>query len=470
MQVDVCVVGGGSGGFAAALAAARLGLEVVLVEKSDQLGGNSVRGGVNCWEPGVGGTGIPFDLYRRLLQIPQAVGIYSFGRHICWPARGFIPGGEALIDPSLHYVDSLRRYGSKGMAQAEAFCRQYWHGVVFEPEAMDAVMKLMLIETGHCRILLNTALAEVRTAHGRVESVVLGNGATVQARVVVDGTADALVCVAAGCETMTGQESRDRFGEPSAPEHPNARVNGVTLLYRTTPVPTPAIETPAVACWWRKDFPVTGIYHYPNGDLNLNMLPSMEGEEFMQLGPAAAYEECRRRVLAHWADLQTRYEEFRGFRLKWISPALGVRETRRVVGEVVLAEQHLKAGFSGQRQDDLIAIADHALDRHGAGGGCGELTEPYGVPFGCLIPKGYRNLLVACRGAGFSSLAASSCRLSRTMMQLGQAAGTAAFLACEKDLPMSEVAPERLRSMLREQHAQVDWPTPPELQQYLAGG
>ena len=100
MEYDLAVVGGGSGGFGAALAAARLGLNVVLVERADRLGGNSVRSGVTCWEMGAGGTGIPFDLYRRLKQVPNAVGIYSYGRHLAWfkpdkePYR--FPGGVEL--------------------------------------------------------------------------------------------------------------------------------------------------------------------------------------------------------------------------------------------------------------------------------------------------------------------------------------------------------------------------------------
>jgi len=133
----------------------------------------------------------------------------------------------------------------------------------------------------------------------------------------------------------------------------------------------------------------------------------------------------------------------------------------------VLAEHDLLAGLGRQQHPDIIAIADHAMDRHGEGGGCRELREPYGVPYRCLVPKGFRNLLVACRGASFSSIAASSCRLSRTMMQLGQAAGTAAALAKQLRVPLPEVPPDALRRALREQHVQLDWPTPPSLLEYL---
>jgi hypothetical protein len=173
-------------------------------------------------------------------------------------------------------------------------------------------------------------------------------------------------------------------------------------------------------------------------------------------------------VLAHWHDLQTRYDEFRRYRIAWVAPALGVRETRRVVGEYVLTEHDVRGGLSRQEHPDIIAIADHPPDTHGNHArGLGELREPYGVPYRCLIPKGYRNLLIACRAASFSSLAASGCRLSRTMMDLGQAAGTAAALAKELNVDLPDVPPDRLCAALREQHVQLEHPRPESLHRYL---
>jgi hypothetical protein len=146
---------------------------------------------------------------------------------------------------------------------------------------------------------------------------------------------------------------------------------------------------------------------------------------------------------------------------------MGVRETWRTVCEKTLTENDINTGLSNQTDTDLIAIADHPLDRHGVKGGCPEVREPYGIPYRCLIPKGKRNLLIACRGAGFSSIAASSCRLSRTMMQLGQAAGTAVALAMETRCALPEVSASTLRNRLREQHVQLDWPIPMDLRNYL---
>ena len=167
-------------------------------------------------------------------------------------------------------------------------------------------------------------------------------------------------------------------------------------------------------------------------------------------------------MLAHWHYLQTRidFPEFKRYTISWIAPSLGVRETARVVGEYILTEHEILKGISRQTDPDIITLADHAMDRHGEGGGCIELREPYGVPYRCLLPKGIDNLLVACRGASFSSIAASSCRLSRTMMALGHAAGVAAALAKENGVALRAVPAEALRETLRLQHADLDWLRP----------
>jgi len=253
------------------------------------------------------------------------------------------------------------------------------------------------------------------------------------------------------------------------------RLNGASLIYRVTPKSEAAIDplpgNVPPGCWWSPAFPVAVYTHTPQGDMMVNPLPTMEGFEAFSLGARAAHEECRLRVLAHWHNVQSTFPEMQGYRLSWIAPALGMRETYRIAGEAVLTEHDLLQGISRQGHPDIIALADHAMDTHGAGAGrpgCGELTEPYGIPFRCLVPRGFRNLLVACRAASFSAIAASSCRLSRTMMGLGQAAGTAAVLAQRSGVDAASVDWEELRDALRAQHIQLDHPMPPELKTYLA--
>ena len=161
------------------------------------------------------------------------------------------------------------------------------------------------------------------------------------------------------------------------------------------------------------------------------------------------------------------FSEFQYYRLSWIAPLLGVRESNRIVCNYMMTEHDLLAGLSKQQHPDIIAINDHAVDRHGEGGGCYEVSEPHGIPYRSLVVKGFSNLLVACRASGFSSIAASSCRLSRIMMQLGQAAGNAVALAKQQRCTVDSINTDKLRQRLLEQHVQLEWPMRQELKDYL---
>ncbi len=467
---DLVVAGIGSGGFGAALAGARMGLDVLLLEKADRIGGTAVASGVTMWEPGVGGTGFSLEIYRRLKAVRDAVAVYSFGRHMSWSGIDAWPGSECLPDPARGYADTLQRHRPGPEKTDAAYRKEHWHGVIFEPDVYEKVLRALLEETGRCALLTGASFAGVTFRDGRIAEMTLDNGAKVTADAFVDGTGGGALCRACGCEMMFGQEEKGKFSEPSAPEKADDRVNGVTLIFRIAPVADAGIEPLPVGvpeqCWWG-EFGVMSATRYPNGDYNCNMLPTMEGREFMKLGHAAAHAECQRRVAAYWHYVQGRWPELQGYRRCWTAPALGVRETSRVRGEYVLTEHDLIAGLSKQTHADIITIADHSMDRHGAGGGGREMGEPYGVPYRCLVPRGCKNLLIACRGASFSSLAASSCRLSRTIMQLGQAAGTAVALARQSGCSLPDVSPERLREELRRQHVQLGHPLTAELARQL---
>lgn len=428
LQTQVCVVGGGSGGMGAALAAARAGAEVLVIERLGQLGGTSTSAYVSGWEPGPGDS-FAQEIYDRLHRI-GAAGVTAetnpdrkLGRFALW-----------RIDPRLGYADSLYRAGHRYVA-----C----HGVVFDPERMSAMMAQLLQETGRCRVLLNTRFVRAETDGRRVAAVAAeaadGTAYRVEAAVFIDCTGDVELCRAVGCETMLGAEPQSRFHEPSAPETPVVALNGVSLCYRIRKArpPAPAREpVPAV-----KSFPRSAhVIGLPCGDLIVNPLAIMSGSEAAQLGREKAYPACKPIAEAHWHWLHQQ-PPFADYEFRDFAVMLGVRESYRVVGEYVLTEHDLRAGLAKQKHADIVALADHSLDVHssGRGGFCSELAAPYGIPFRTLIPRGKDNLLVACRGASFSHLAASSCRLSRTILALGHAAGLAAAQSVRSNRPLREV-------------------------------
>ena len=116
------------------------------------------------------------------------------------------------------------------------------------------------------------------------------------------------------------------------------------------------------------------------------------------------------------------HKGMKGFTLKHIYD-VGIREGYRLVGKYVLREQDLRRGTLEFESEKIVAIADHALDVHGESGMCKELERPYNIPIECAMTKELDNLLVACRGASFSHIAASSARLTRTMISMGEGVG-----------------------------------------------
>ena len=445
-QADLVVVGGGSGGFGAALAAARRGLRVVLVESGPMLGGTSTLGGVNTWEPGIGGPGFPFELYERLRRQPNAIGVSRTIHHYTQEK----PWGWSRVDRHLDYRTSLRRAGLSS---------ESWTRVTFEPEPMAAAMLALLQETGRVDVRLGATFVAAETEADRITNLIIaaaGREWRMAARFVVDATAQLRVATQLGCRTYLGCEPRARYDEPSAPAVHADRLNGVSVCFRAMPVTAPAVEPLPPDVPDEAFHPCVSITEYPRGDLNLNPLPIMDGMEYGRLGEEEGRRVCEQRVRQFWNWLQ-REKGFDRYRLLKLFPMTGVREGPRLIGREVLTENDVRAGWAAQRHADrLIALADHALDVHGEDAHCRELNQPYGVPYDCLLPREFNNLAVACRGASFSHLAASSCRLSRTMMHLGHAAGLAVAAAAQDNCDLPAVDVRQVQRWLTEDNVDLD--------------
>ena len=411
LECDVCVVGGGSAGVAAAIVAGRDGARVVLVERQGRLGGTGANAFVSNWEPGPG-CSLAREMYDRMKAIGGA---------------GVAHG--TFVDESLPYELSLVRARPEDPQR-----KRVPYSVPFTPAAFDRVARDLLAETGKVTLLDQTTFfhAEPNVQGTRVQSILVedAKGAVlrIQAKVFVDSTGDVWLARNLGCETMLGIDPKSRFDEPSAPEEGRLQLNAITRCYTIRASDNPK---PAQAAQRPVRFPKAAFVRgWEGGVLCVNMMPTLPGRALIDLG----YDECMRRseaiVRAHWHWLQK--ERYPGYEFAEIAPMLGIREGHRVVTRYVLSEHDILAGLPGQQHPDLIAVADHPCDVHGAGGGLVEVKTAYGVPYRCLIPAGeWENLLVACRGSGFSSIAASSVRLQRTMIQLGHAAGMAAAMAAK---------------------------------------
>jgi hypothetical protein len=347
--------------------------------------------------------------------------------------------------------------------------RRGGQGLPFEPRTFNYTVREMLDETGRCTTLLGTTFFKAHRQNDRLTAVEVwfpGKRLTIEADVFIDSTADGDLCVDAGCEFHMGEDPKSLYGEPSAPQEAEMSLNGLTLCYRiadtgTRQKPYLPAGVPEGLC----PKPVH-IVVLPNGDHLLNAVDMIDGNAVVAMEYSELMHEAQRRVLEHFYWLQglpaddgsrwTRFVRGRGYgtwAIAGIAPRIGVRETRRILGDYVLTEHDCQAGLKSQTHDDIIAITDHAVDIHGRKGRLYEVPNgAYGVPYRCLLPRGVENLYIASRAASFSHIAASSCRLCRTMMTLGQAAGNAAAMAVkEHHLTTRQVDVAELQATLQEQ-------------------
>lgn len=416
---DVLILGAGSAGFGAAYRALCSGLSVVLADANPGPGGTAVFAGVNCWEPGIAGGGVHRELARRLLSTGDAfVGKTTV---FCSAERPYAVS-DRCDDP---YESTLRRAG------LDAADYRRFH---FEPEAMSRVMDAMLTEAdpgGRLLRLYRTVLSAVTVEDRSVVSVSLrtpDGERTFLPRLVIDCSGDIALARAAGCACVIGE--------------PGTHLNGISRCFRVSRTAPedgiPERETPpegkrTVSC----------LNAYPRGGYNVNMLPTVEGDCLLRYPPDELERVTRQHVLDYWGWLR-RFPALRGYHLESIFPMTGIREGFRLQGRYVLAAEDLRRGTPAVGENHVVCMADHPCDMHGEG----YLMQPngaYGIPYECMLPCEFDNFLVACRGASFSHTAASSARLSRTMLALGEAAGNAAAFCARNgilppDIPDNAIA------------------------------
>ncbi len=429
LKTQVCVIGGGSAGTGAALAAARAGANVVLVESESVLGGTSTNSWVNSWEPTSGADGIPREIYDRMKLDPL---------------------GVTYAD----YDSGAPRRGGRGLP--------------FEPRVFNFTSREMLEATGRCKVLLGTTFFRAHREKDRIDAVeawFAGKRLRIEADMFIDSTADGDVCVDAGCDFHMGEDPKALYKEPSAPVKAEMSLNGLTLCYRITD--TGVRQKPYLPRDVQVGICGKGVHivEMPNGDHVLNPVNMIDGNAVLHMEYSELMREAYRRVLEHFFWLQqlpaddgsrwTRFVRDKGYGtwvIAGVAPRIGVRETRRILGDYVLNEHDCQAGLKGQTHPDIIAITDHAVDIHGRKGRLYEVPNgAYGVPYRCLTPKGVDNLYIASRAASFSHIAASSCRLCRTMMTLGQAAGNAAAMAVAQGSQARQVDVAALQAKLTAQ-------------------
>jgi glycine/D-amino acid oxidase-like deaminating enzyme len=412
--VDVLVVGAGSAGSTAAIAAARAGASTLLVDRFGFLGGTSTA---------------VLDTF------------YAF----------YTPGSTAQKVVSGIPDEVVGRLEERGMAFERPNTYGAGTGITYDPETLKRVWDELTAEVG-VRVLLHSFVFGVETDDGGVVGVDVATKSGVRrirARVVVDASGDADVCALAGAPY----------------EAPGEDVQSLSTVFRVAGVDVARAESvPKQELWalMREardsgEYALTriegSIHRTPHEGVMMALMTrvrSVDATDVEQL--SAAEREGRRQAHEYFRFLRDRVPGYERAVLVSTSPAIGVRESRRIIGEHVLTADEI---LSATRFDDQIARCGAPIEDHHAGDDTRWLYledgATYGIPFRSLLPQGLDNVVVAGRCFSATHDAHASARSMGTCMAMGQAAGTAAALSAEP----KRLDPRALRVRLREDGADV---------------
>ena len=414
---DLVVVGGGMAGCCAAVSAARLGCRVALIQDRPVLGGN------NSSEVRVGLSGLIHQApYPRLGDLVDELG--PIGHWNLWEAK------RAPDTPrSKRILEVIAAHPEKKIHNAGPASN-------YEDQRKIAAVRA---ET-NVTLVLNARVNAVTMEGGRIASVVAqdirtGGRRRFRGRLFADCTGDGNLGALAGADFREGRESRAETGEDLAPEAGDKLVMGTSVQWY-------AVDEPAAStfpeCPWAVRFDAKTCIPATRGD--------WDWETGAMRDQVAEIERIRdyalRVVYGNWAVLKND-PRFRGKfarrRLAWVACIGGKRESRRLLGDVILCQQDIV----GRREfPDASVTTTWTIDLHypkAAACACEAFRsearhlkiEPYPIPYRCLYSRNVGNLLMAGRNISVTHVALGTVRVMRTGGMMGEVVGMAASL-CAK--------------------------------------
>jgi hypothetical protein len=423
---DVIVVGGGPAGCTAAAAAAREGAKTLLIEATGSLGGMGTNGLVPAW--------CPFSDQQRIIYAGLAEKVFTACK-----------AGMPHVDPK----------------------KLDW--VAIDPELLKRVYDDLVVDAG-ATILFHTLLSAVQTKKGRVSEILVTNKAGLtayRARVFVDATGDGDLAVWAGAKAHKG-DAKGKSLQPATHCFQLDNVDEYAYLHGERLFST----NPKAAIYpilRSGRYPLVPDIHICNNlvaprrvGFNAGHLFGVDGTDPAALSKAMIF---GRKMAAQFRDGLAEFQPaaFGNARVAATGALMGIRETRRMVGDYVLTaddylrrrsfpdeicrnnyciDVHNKDPKLAQSCDDMQKLVAEAVP-YGPG-------ESHGIPYRCLTPKGLANVLVAGRSISCDQRMQGSVRVMPVCLAMGEAAGMAAAFAARAKRPdVHAVDTARLRRRLR---------------------
>ena len=448
---DLVVVGGGVAGMSAAVAAARLGLKVALVQDRPVLGGNNssevrvhLGGRINTGKyprlgdlqkefgPTLEGNAMPAENYAddRKLKFVKAepnvslflnhhvCGVQMQGQHI--PMTKLLPALQpSAIPPKSGQNASSFSDFTPNVTENSAKC---------EGEMQALATNEANKPEGNRLINRDNTIAAVIA-----KNVLTGEELRFEAPLFADCTGDATLGVLAGAMYNIGRESKSAFGEDLAPQQADDMTMGVSMQWyakkKDKTATFPLFEYGISFNEQTSEKRLKGEWTWETG-LNSRIVVNLE--RVRDYGMLVVY--------SNWSFLKNRSKDRRRYerqQLDWLAYVAGKRESRRLLGDYVLSEQdivknmpHEDATFTTTWSIDLH-YPDTINARNFATGPFKAISRqrviyPYAVPYRCLYSRNVSNLFMAGRNISVTHVALGSVRVMRTTGMMGEVVGMAA--------------------------------------------
>ncbi len=419
-KYHVVVVGGGFSGCAAAIATARQGLSVLLIEKTNALGGAANTALVN-----------PFMPYRTEID-GQKVDL----------SRGIFK----------EITDELEKMG--GFFENKTAKETS----VFNEEYIKLILNRMVLQAG-AEILFHAYLTGVHKQGEKIRSITISarpESFDVEADYYIDATGNADLAYFSGCPYHLGRPN-DQLCQP------------MTLCFRIGNVDMKKYEKekPEITPLYQKLQKEGKIKNIREDVLIFRNVATnvlhFNSTRIVKRNPVDVFDvtqaeiEAREQVFELYYFLRDHFEAFKSAELLFTAAEIGIRESRMIDGKYLLTQEDLVACT---KFEDSIALGNYDIDIHNPeGSGTSHYYfkngEYYSIPYRCLVPNNAENLLVTGRCISATHEAQASLRIIPIVCCLGEAAGNAAAVAFQQSVPVEKADIKKIQQLLIDNGAAI---------------
>ncbi len=497
---DVLIVGGGTGGCAAAIAACREGMTVVMTEETRWIGGQLTSQAVppdeHPWIEAFGCTASYRDFRTRVRRY--------YREHFRLSAAAL---GDPELNPGTGWVSKLCHMPEVGVAVLTDMLAPF----------VEAGLLTVLHQTAACGANVLTETDVLSSAERPIVAtnvitavplinLIHGELTEVRAKFVLDATEMGEMLPLCGAEYRVGAESRAQTGEPNAvsgePEPEN--IQGLTWVFamQFDPEGEDIIPKPAMYDFWKAYQPT--LWPGPLlGRVDLNPItnqpreiPLMSGDwlnffRYRQIAAPSTFQDPAQTLpitIVNWpmndyftkptldlsqAALSARLSEAKNLSrslLYWMQTELGyrslnfapgatgtadgfamtpyIRESRRIEAMFTICEQHVSADANPGTDrapsfPDSVGVGAYRIDLHPSSNGKSYIDTsslPFEIPLKALVPVRMQNLLPACKNLGVTHITNGCYRLHPVEWNIGEAAGALAAYCVKNELTSQAVA------------------------------